>query len=87
MRDELVEVVSADETFEVVNEVKALLIGHLAVGVLGVNTVVIDDKLGVLMVLAELRDRVLCFCQRVFYRRTFTYSDLPRAFQPRMQEK
>lgn len=59
MGDELVKVVAADQAVQVVEEVEALFVGNLAVDILGVDVLVADDELGVLMVLAKLLDCVL----------------------------
>lgn len=59
MRDELVEVVSANEAVQVVKEVEALLISYSAVDILGVHVVVANDELGVLVVLAKVRNSIL----------------------------
>lgn len=60
MGDKLVEVFAADEAVQVVQEVEALFVGNLAVDVLGVDALVVDDELGVLVVLAKLFDSFLC---------------------------
>lgn len=86
MWDELVEVLTTHDTFQVVQEVKALFISHLTVGVLGIHTLVVNDELGVFVIVAILRDRVLCLllaCDQTPH----VLETLPRAFHPRIQEK
>lgn len=60
VRDEFVKGFTADESVKIVQEVEALFISDGAVDVLGVDILVADDELGVLVVFAEELDRVLC---------------------------
>ncbi len=59
VRDELVEVFAANQTVEVVDKVKALLVGHSAEGIIGVDALVADGEPGKRVVLAKLGDRLL----------------------------
>ncbi len=60
MRNKLVKVVTADEAVEVVEEVEALFVRDCAVDVLGVDILVADDQLGVLVLRTKLRNSLLC---------------------------
>lgn len=63
--DELVKGGAADEAVQVVEEVEALLVGNGAVDVLGVDVVVADDELGVLVVGTKVADSILCIAKLV----------------------
>ena len=58
--DKLVKVVAADKLVEVVDHVESLLVGHGAESVVGVDAVVVDAELGVLVVRAKSTDSILC---------------------------
>ena len=58
--DELVKVLSSNETVERPDEVETLLIGDRAEGIIGINTLVADAELGELVILSVLLDSILC---------------------------
>lgn len=58
--DELVKVLSSDETVETPDEVETLLVGNRAEGIIGVDTLVADAELCELVILSVLLDGLLC---------------------------
>lgn len=59
VRNELVEILSANEAIQVVEEVESLLISNGAVNILGVYVIMADDEFCVFVVLAKLRNGIL----------------------------
>lgn len=60
MRDEFVKVLPANDAIQVVQEVESLFVRYLTVDIFRVHILVADDQLGVLVILAEELDGVLC---------------------------
>lgn len=57
---ELVEMLPAHEPVKVVQEVEALLVWNRAEGILGVDTLVVDDEFCELVRLSKQLHRILC---------------------------
>jgi hypothetical protein len=89
--NELVKVLPPDKAVEGVDEVEALLVGHRAEGIIRVNALVADAKLGVLLaLLAELLNRLLCrntSVSKEWQGHVGLGRHGPRCFQPMMAEK